>query len=130
MVVGCGGVAMYASGQFRGASCKAYPGIVDPLTSEALALRDVVVFAQSHNFSRIMLETDYSGLVRLWDSRRRNRPMVAPLHEEISVLSLGFQTSSISFACGSANSSGHECARYACLHNLSGEWPDASHVFL
>jgi hypothetical protein len=87
-VAGCGGVARDAAGGFREAWCKAYHGRVDHLTSEsALAFRDAVVFAQAHNFSRIMLETDCSKLVRLWELVRRNRPMITPLLEEISVLS-------------------------------------------
>jgi ribonuclease HI len=119
MVAGSGGVARDATGGFRGAWCKAYPGIVNPLTSEALALRDAVVFAQAQNFRQITIETDCSELVRLWEARRRSRPLISPLLEDVSSLSLGFQAFSISFARRSANNSAHECARYACLHNLS-----------
>lgn len=48
--------------------CKAYPLIVDPLTSEAIALCDAVVFAQVHNFKRVIIETDCSELVHFLGS--------------------------------------------------------------
>jgi ribonuclease HI len=129
-VAGSGGVAREGAGIFRGAWCKAYPGIVDPLVAETLALRDAVVFAQTRNFSRIVVETDCSELVRLWESRTRNRPMITPLLEEVSMLSFGFQIFSISFARRSANNSAHACARYACLNNVDENWIEASPVFL
>jgi hypothetical protein len=129
-VGGSGGVARDVVGLFMGAWCKAYPGIVDPLTTEALAFRDAVLFARAHNFSQVMFETDCSELVRHWEARRRNRPLIAPLLDEISVLSLDFQVFSLSFARRLANKSAHECARFVCLHNLSEEWTEASPVFL
>ena len=56
--------------------------------------------------------------------------MIASLLEDVSVLSLDFQAFSVSFTRRSANNSAHECARYACLHNMSEEWTDASPVYL
>jgi hypothetical protein len=80
-----------SSRRFRGTWCKPYPGIVDPLTSEALALRDVVVFARGLSFSRILVETDCSQLVRLWENKGTDRSLIGPLLQEISSLSLEFQ---------------------------------------
>jgi hypothetical protein len=130
IVAGSGGVARDSSRRFRGAWCKAYPGIVDPLISEALALRDAVLFARARSFSHISVETDCSELVRLWENKRTDRSVIAPILEEVSILSLDLQVFSISFAGRSANKSAHECARYACLHNMSEEWSGASPVFL
>jgi hypothetical protein len=112
MVPESGGVARDSSRRLReGAWCKPYPGIVDPLTSEALALRDVVVFARGLSFNRILVETDFSELVRLWKNKGTNRSLIGPLFQEISSLSLEFQAFSIIFARWSANNSTHECAR-------------------
>jgi hypothetical protein len=129
-VTGSGGIARDAAGMFRGAWCKAYPGVMDPLTSEALALRDAVIFARSQNFSRVLFETDCSELVRLWEARKCTRPLIAPLLNEVSVLSLEFHTFTISFARCSANNLAHECACFACTHNVSEEWTETSPVFL
>jgi hypothetical protein len=121
IVAGSGGVARDSSRRFRGAWCKAYPGIDDPLISEALALRDAVVFARACS--------DCSELVRLWENKRTYRSVIATILEEVSILSPDLQTFSISFTRRSANKSAHECARYACLHNISEEWSGASPVF-
>jgi ribonuclease HI len=129
-VAGSGGVARDDAGSFRGAWCNPYPGIVDPLTAEALALRDGAIFAQARNFRQVDFETDCSELVRLWDTRRMNKPVISPILEEVSILSLGFENFSISFARRSSNTSAHSCARYACMNNMAGNWVDVSPVFL
>jgi len=54
-IAGSGGVARDAAGVFLGAWCNAYPGIVGPLISEALALQDAVLFARAHNLSQVKL---------------------------------------------------------------------------
>jgi hypothetical protein len=95
-----------------------------------LALRDAVVFARGHSFSHILVETDCSDLVWLWENNGTNRSLIGPLLQEISSLSLEFQAFSIIFARRSANNSAHECAGYACLHNMTGEWSESSPVFL
>jgi hypothetical protein len=64
------------------------------------------------------------------ENKRTDRSVIAPILEEVSILSLDLQAISISFTRRSANKSAHECARYACLHNISDEWSGASPVFL
>jgi hypothetical protein len=54
---------------FRSACCKIYGGIGDPLTIEALALRDEIVQAKNQGFQSILAETDCSELVQLWLER-------------------------------------------------------------
>jgi hypothetical protein len=66
----------------------------------------------------------------LWENKRTDRSVIAPILEEVSILSLDLQVFIISFAGRSANKSAHECARFACLHNMSEEWSGASPVFL
>jgi hypothetical protein len=130
IVVGSGGVARGDAEIFRGAWCRPYSGIIDPLTAEALALRDGAVFAKARNFRQVVFETDCSELVRLWDSRRKIKPLITPILEEVSILSLGFQSFSFCFARCSTNNSAHACARYACMNNMAEEWIDGSPGFL
>jgi hypothetical protein len=66
-------------------------------------------------FGHISVEIDCSELVGLWENKRSNRSLIAPLLEEVSALSLEFQPFSISFACRSANNE---------------EWTGASPFFL
>jgi hypothetical protein len=72
-------VARDATGSFRVTWCMAYSEIVDPLTSKALVLPDAVVFAQAQKFSRITIETDCLELMRLWEARKRSRPVISLL---------------------------------------------------
>uniref|UniRef100_A0ACD5Y1Z1 Uncharacterized protein n=1 Tax=Avena sativa TaxID=4498 RepID=A0ACD5Y1Z1_AVESA len=59
-----GGVARDGDG-FRSAWCRVYQGITEPLTIEALTVRDAVAAARAQNFERIIAETDSSELVGL-----------------------------------------------------------------
>jgi ribonuclease HI len=68
-VAGGGGVAGDSQG-FRGAWCRLYQGISDPLCIEALAVRDAVVFASQQGFCRLVIETDCQELVKLWKERQ------------------------------------------------------------
>jgi hypothetical protein len=72
---------------FSEAHGKAYSGIIDLLIAAALSLHDAVVFAQDRNFRWIVIESDCSELARLWDTRRRNRPVITHLLEEFNMLS-------------------------------------------
>jgi hypothetical protein len=74
-------------GFFPEAHGKAYSGIIDPLIVAALSLHDVVLFSQDRNFRWIVIESDCSELARLWDTRRRNRPVITHLLEEVNMLS-------------------------------------------
>jgi hypothetical protein len=44
--------------EFRGATCKTYRGISDPLTVETLVLKDVVIFARNKGFSKVVFDVD------------------------------------------------------------------------
>jgi ribonuclease HI len=81
-----GGVARDGDG-FKSAWCKIYRGINDPLTIEALALRDAIVVAKNQGFQCILAETGYSELVQLWLERGSHRAHIAPIISGISDLS-------------------------------------------
>jgi ribonuclease HI len=124
-----GGVARDGDG-FRSAWCKLYRGISDPLTIEALALRDAIVQAKIQGFQSILAETDCSELVKLWLERGSHRARIGPIISEISDLSRCFRSFELVFARRSANNVAHECARYACAHGMSMEWLVESPQFL
>jgi tRNA(Ile)-lysidine synthase TilS/MesJ len=81
-------------GVFIGAWCKGYPGIDDPLIFWSTS--DAVLFAQAQNFSWISIESD----CWLWKTRKIIRPVISPLLEDVSDLSLSFQTFDV-FVCSS-----------------------------
>lgn len=66
----------------------------------------------------------------MWETRRRHRPLIAPLLQKVSDLSLAFQTFDILYARRSSNYFTQTCASHACVNNVSEEWMDATLVFL
>jgi hypothetical protein len=82
------GVVARDSVGFCGAMCKNYEGVDDPLTIEALPLRDAVVFAKSRQYQQIVCEVDCSNLVRHWHGGKGNRSVSSPILPEISLLVL------------------------------------------
>jgi ribonuclease HI len=112
-----GGVARDVDG-FLSAWCRVYQGITDSLTIEALALWDAVVVASKQHYARISAETDSAELVRLWSERGNHRAMIGPILEEIYELSRGFSSFELVFVRRTANKAAHECARYACGHDV------------
>jgi hypothetical protein len=88
-VAGGGGVARDEHG-FKGAWCKIYEGIVDPLSIEALAFRDAVSFAKQRGFTRILCESDCDELVRLRRARKTQRSLIAPVLGEVAELVTSF----------------------------------------
>ncbi|KAE8783507.1 Alanyl-tRNA synthetase [Hordeum vulgare] len=77
-----GGVARTRS-SFLAAWCKPYPSIADPLITEALALRDGVLFVHLRGYDEVVFETDNLEIVNLWNSRHIDRAVVAPILFEI-----------------------------------------------
>ncbi|KAK1668935.1 hypothetical protein QYE76_057094 [Lolium multiflorum] len=65
---GAGGVARTAYA-FLGAWSKPYEGVADPLTAEALSLRDGVMFARLRGFTRVIMEVDCLEIVNLWNTQ-------------------------------------------------------------
>jgi hypothetical protein len=123
-----GGVAGDGEG-FRGAWCRVYQGIVDPLIIEALAFRDAIYFAEQRNLLKITCESDCEDLVRLWRDRHTQRSVIAPILSEAEDLVSSFEFFELRFVGRSANFVAHECARYACDHRVEEVWLDRP-VFL
>ncbi|CAH9145169.1 unnamed protein product [Cuscuta epithymum] len=65
-IAGSGVVARDCVG-FRGAACRSYIGISNPLTIEALALRDAVTFVVNRGFNQVIFEVDCSDLLWHWN---------------------------------------------------------------
>lgn len=64
--------------------------VSDPLIMETLALREGVIFAKLRGLSHVKIETDCLEVVNLWNSRRTDHSVVAPILEEIGGISSGF----------------------------------------
>jgi hypothetical protein len=124
-----GGVARDGRG-FRGAWCRTYHGISDPLTIEALAFRDSVLFANQQGHTKVTCESDCEQLVRMWEGRSKQRSLIAPILSEVEAFISSFEFFEFCFARRTANSVAHECARYACAHDVEAEWVDAPPEFL
>ncbi|KAE8787277.1 Alanyl-tRNA synthetase [Hordeum vulgare] len=75
-----GGVARSHNG-FLAAWCKPFSRVTDPLTVEALALREGVLFERLRGYSKIVMEIDCLDLVYLWNLRHNSRSVVAPILE-------------------------------------------------
>jgi hypothetical protein len=128
-VAGSGVVARDSVG-FCGAMCKNYEGVDDPLTIEALALRDAVVFAKSRQYQQIVCEVDCSNLVRHWLGRKGNRSVISPILAKINSLSSFFNSFSVVFSRRETNQAAHNCARHACTQVVSNSWLDDPPEFL
>ena len=126
---GGGGVARDNS-NFLGAWCKVYPRLSNPLTIEALTLRDAVFFAVERQYSRVLFEVDCAELVRVWSEGRRDRSVISPILDDIRELGQSFQSFSIQFVRREANQSAHNCAKFACNNVTSQVWLGASPQFL
>ena len=110
-----------------------YQGISDPLTAEALGLRDGVLFTKEQGFAQV----DCYELVRRWTDRKNDRSIIRPILDEISELGEIFISFSVVFARREPNQAAHSCTRYAVLqeetlagmlsHSLDA---DCNHVFM
>lgn len=45
--------------------------VTDPMTAEALSLRDGIIFAKLRGYSHVIMETDCLEVVNLWNTRRQ-----------------------------------------------------------
>ena len=115
---------------FMSAWCRSYQDINDPLTIEALAFRDAVLFADQNGYRSITCESDCEELVRLWQGRKAQRSVIAPILSEVEDLVPSFQFFDFVFARRTANRVAHECARYACEHATDADWFDVCPDFL
>ena len=114
-----------------------YQGISDPLTAEALGLRDGVLFTKEQGFAQVILEVDCYELARRWTESRNDQSIIRPILDEISELGEIFISFSVVFARREPNQAAHSCTRYAVLqeetlagmlsHSLDA---DCNHVFM
>jgi hypothetical protein len=63
------GIVVRDATAFRGARCMSYSGISEPLTIEALELRDAFKYAMEQGFGQVMFEVDCAELVKFWHRR-------------------------------------------------------------
>jgi hypothetical protein len=51
-----------------------------------LALCDGVIFARLRGYPKVVMEIDFLEVVSLWNTRRDNRSVVAPILQEVGEL--------------------------------------------
>ena len=56
--------------------------------------------------------------------------MIAPILSEVEDISSSFAFFEFCFVRRAANSAAHDCARYACVHDLETEWVDDPPEFI
>ena len=112
------GVVARDGAGFCGARCKIYEGIVDPLTIEALALRDGCVLAVDKGFTRLIFEVDSEELVKSWNERLTDRSVIRSILDDVSELSKNFLSFRICFVRREANAV-HIIAKFGCLQGES-----------
>lgn len=117
-VAATGAVARDGS-SFRGASCKIYKGITEPLVVEALALRDAFAYAVKQGFQCVVFEVDCAVLIQHWNNRALDQSVLKPVLDEISELGSSFLSFSIVFARREANQAAHCTAKFASLQLVS-----------
>jgi hypothetical protein len=120
-VAGISGVAR-DSNCFHGAISRSYEGIDDPLTIEGLALRDVVKISKTRQFQRVLCEVDCADLVRQWHDMKKERSLISPILDDISLLSSSFESFSIVSSRCEANQAAHLWAKFACTQMESVYW--------
>ncbi|KAE8794557.1 Casein kinase I-2-like protein [Hordeum vulgare] len=126
---GTGGVTR-SSTALLGAWCKPHPGVTDSMITEALIVRDGVIFANLIGFLHVLLETDNMEVVNLWNTRLNSRSVVAPILLEIDELCASFHSSVIQHVSRSANGSAHLCARSAFAVTATESWLTKTPSFL
>jgi hypothetical protein len=120
-------VARDATG-FCGAMCKTYTGISDPITIEALALRDAFMYAKGRGFTHVICEVDCAELVKCWQKGEVDRSVIRPILEEIRDISLSFISCNVVSVRREANQVAHCCAKF--VQEESFTWNVEPPVFL
>jgi hypothetical protein len=97
------GVVALDATDFCGAMCKTSTGISDPITIEALALRDAFKYATERGFTQVIFEVDCAELVKCWQKGQVDRSVIRPILEEIRNISLSFISCNVVFVRREAN---------------------------
>uniref|UniRef100_A0A453JMD1 RNase H type-1 domain-containing protein n=1 Tax=Aegilops tauschii subsp. strangulata TaxID=200361 RepID=A0A453JMD1_AEGTS len=126
---GVGGLARTSS-TFVAAWSKPHLNVTDPLTAEAPALRDGVIFGKLQGLQRVVFETDCLELVQLWNSQHFTRSVIAPILLDIEELASSFPSFDIQHVFRQANTSAHLCAKHASTLGVTDCWMNSPPGFL
>jgi ribonuclease HI len=124
------GVVARDATDFYGAMCKIYTGISDPITIEALALRDAFKYATERGFTQVIFEVDCAELVKSWQKGQVDRSVIRPILEEIRDISLSFISCNVVSVRREANQVAHCCAKFALVQEGSFTWNVEAPEFL
>ena len=99
-----------------------YGDVSNSMMMEAYAIRDGVRLAGDIGLTDIIVESDAQQLVKLWDSMAFDRSEVAPILNEVLVLSESFRFFKLVFVAREANELAHLCAKQASSNRRRCLW--------
>jgi hypothetical protein len=109
---GSGYIIRNELGQFVEAGCCKHPQIGDPQISELLACREGREAAARLGISKVILQSDCSNLVKLWNEEHV-RAEGAHIFQEMKMVSASFQDYKFLHVGRDANNAAHRSAREA-----------------
>ncbi|CAO2201636.1 unnamed protein product [Urochloa humidicola] len=127
---GTGAIIRDEEGRFRAARARHLGAVGSTLIAEAEACRDGVQLARDIGAQEVILETDSSSVVNLWNSRTTCRSEIAPILRDIEASSLAFSSFTMSFVRREANLAAHVCAKEASPVYVHSMWVDVAPDFL
>ena len=110
------------SGSFIAAQCKFLPVAVDAITSEAMAMRDGLVFANSLGFSCLEAESDSLQVINFCTGQTRWWDEAAALFAECVDLGTSIGKVIYKHCLRSCNRAAHVLANFSFCNKLSSVW--------
>jgi ribonuclease HI len=127
---GCGVVLRDHDGRFLAGASHFFHHVSDPERAELLACKQALVLAKAKGLSRVVVETDFLGVVANIGSNDMDRSIHGPLVEEIKSLLKDFADHSVRHVRRTGNKVAHSLARFGCENKCCEVWEIAPPNFL
>ena len=119
-----------SNGNFLAAQCRFIPYAADVVTTEAMAMRNGLIFANSLGFSRVEAESDSltvidycTGQTRWWDA-------AAMIFADCVDVSSSIGKVKFKHCIRSCNQAAHVLASYSYCNKISSTWMDEAPAYL
>jgi ribonuclease HI len=109
-------------GSFIAGACHFFTHVADAERAELLACRRGMMLAKEIQASKVILETDSTGVMAKLRNEEKDRSFHGPLVEEIKELLLGFRNSSVVAVRRTANGTAHDLAKVGCENKTCRVW--------
>jgi ribonuclease HI len=109
-------------GSFIAGACHFFTHVADAERAELLACRRGLMLAKEIQASKVILETDSTGVMAKLRKEEKDRSFHGPLVEEIKELLLGFSNSSVVAVRRTANGTAHDLAKVGCENKTCRVW--------